>query len=196
VVTGTPGVGKSLFSKRLASEIGATPIDVGKVALQEGFVVGTDVQRRSKIVDMKALSKWVRSLLHEVKGPVILEGHYVSAVVPNHLADLVIVLRCDPKELMKRLRRRRISRKKVYENVAAEVLDVCLVNALESFDKKKVCEIDTTRRTLNSIIREAKEVVDGRIAPTFGKVDWLSRLEKSGELDALMDLGLVSTERP
>ena len=143
---------------------------------------------------MKALSKWVRRLLCEVKGRVILEGHYASAVVPNHLAELIIVLRCDPNELMKRLRRRRIPKKKMYENVAAEVLDVCLVNALESFDRKKVCEIDTTQRTLKSVLREAKEVVDGRINPGFGKVDWLARLEKRGELDALMGLGLVSTE--
>jgi len=186
VVTGTPGVGKSKFSKLLAKRIGAFHVNVGEVALTEGFTLGTDLRRRSKIADLDRILRWVRNLIDEVDRDLVVEGHYAPIVVPKRHVRLAIVLRCDPNQLVKRLRMRRLARSKVYENVAAEILDVCLVDAVRSYGRKKVCEIDTTGRTFSSILTEALNVVEGRYKPSLGKVDWLSKSEERGQLEKLM----------
>lgn len=165
----------------MARKIQATHIDIGKTALREGFVLGIDTHRNSKIADLKRISDWICKCLREVKGAVIIEGHYASAVVPKRSVRLVIVLRCNPDELMKRLKKRRLTTRKLRENLAAEVLDICLVDALGTFGRKRICEIDTTRRTLKSTLNEVAGLLDGRIKPTYGNVDWLSRLEERGD---------------
>jgi adenylate kinase len=186
VVTGTPGVGKSQFSRLLAKRIGGIHMDIGKAALTWGFTLGTDIVRSSKIADLRRISNWIRKRLSESDEDVVVEGHYASAVVSKRFVTLVIVLRSDPDELIKRLRKRRFPRRKVYENVAAEVLDLCLIDAIRSYGRKKICEIDTTRRTLKSILTEALGLINGTISPSFGNVDWLGRLEERGKLDELI----------
>jgi len=170
----------------LAKRIGGIHIDIGKAALTRGFTLGTDLNRGSKIADLRRISNWIRKRLSESDQDVVVEGHYASAVVPKRFVTLVIVLRSDPNELIKRLRKRRLLKRKVYENVAAETLDICLIDAIRSFGRKKICEIDTTRRIPKSILTEALGLIDGTIRPSLGKVDWLSRLEERGKLDTLM----------
>jgi len=170
----------------LARRIEATHIDIGMIALSKGLTMGTDVHRKSKIADLLKVSAWIRKRFGEIDGDIVIEGHYASMVVPKRPVQLVIVLRCDPHELIRRLRKRRMPRKKILENVAAEALDVCLIDSLKSFGRKKICEMDTTQKTLKSVLMETLRVLDGRTKPRFGNVDWLGRLEERGELDALM----------
>ena len=61
---------------------------------------------------------------------VIVDGHLASDVVLPSLAANIFVLRLDPSVLQKRLQARGYKTKKIKENVAAEILDVCLVDAI------------------------------------------------------------------
>jgi adenylate kinase len=187
-VTGTPGVGKSQLSRLLAKRIGAVHIDVGRLALRRKLILGNDIDRGSKIADLHRISNWIRKCVHEAESDLLVEGHYASAVVPKRFVKLVIVLRSDPDELMKRLRKRRLPRRKVYENVAAEILDVCLVDAMATFGRNKVCEVDTTGRTPRSILTEALGLLERRIEPRLGKTDWLGKMAKRRHLDTFMNV--------
>src|SRR3989344_2311392 len=56
---------------------------------------------------------------------------------------IVDITKCNIKELKKRLEKRKYSKQKIRENLDAEILDVCLIEALNNKHKVKV--IDTTK---------------------------------------------------
>ena len=95
---------------------------------------------------------------------------------------LVYVLRCHPEVLRKRLEARGYPPGKVHENVMAEVLDVCLVEALELHDGK-VCELDSTGKDVEKLVSEALAVYHGESKPKTGVVDWVSNLQQEGLLE-------------
>jgi adenylate kinase len=186
VVTGTPGVGKSQFSHLLAKKTGAIHVDIGKVTLDEGFTLGMDPIRLTKIADLEKISSWIGKSIRESRKDVIVDGHYASAIVPKELVRLAIVLRCEPSELLRRLRKKQFPKRKALENVAAEILDSCLIDTIQSFGRRKVCEIDTTDKTLNLIVAEALTLLRKKSCRRIGKVNWLDRLKATGQLDKLM----------
>jgi adenylate kinase len=98
-------------------------------------------------------------------------------VIVGHLAHLlpirdVVVLRCHPKELARRLAgSRRISPADLHENLLAEATDVVLVEAVER--RRRIWEIDTTGRPAASVAAEVARRIRTRGPPSFGNVDWL-----------------------
>jgi adenylate kinase len=95
----------------------------------------------------------------------------------------VFVLRRNPEDLRGFLQKRNYSEAKQQENLEAEVLDVCLVEALQKQDAAKVCEVDTTGKTVEETLRGVLAVLDGKAACCYGFVDWMGLLEKQGKLD-------------
>jgi adenylate kinase len=72
---------------------------------------------------------------------------------------------------------------KLWENLASEILDVCLVEALREHEKDKVCELDVTGKKVDEVALEINAVLDGRKKCYSGFVDWLGMLEKEGLTD-------------
>jgi len=72
---------------------------------------------------------------------------------------------------------------KLYENLAAEILDNCLVEAFQFHaEPSKVCELDATSKTVEELVEEISEVLKTGVCYA-GFVDWLGMLEKEGVLD-------------
>jgi adenylate kinase len=96
----------------------------------------------------------------------------------GHLAHLlpvrdVLLLRCHPLELDRRLRAaRRGTARSRYENVASEAIDLILVEARAR--RRRVWEVDTTARSPASVARELLRHLSGRSAPSSGRVRWLT----------------------
>jgi len=84
----------------------------------------------------------------------------------------MIVLRCHPLELERRLRSSGRDAREVQENVVAEAVDRILIEALRR--AKRVWEVDTTGRTVRSVAQEVRRLFRARPAPRFGQVDWLA----------------------
>ena len=160
-VTGTPGVGKTSACSRVRKP----PVyHVNGLVELFGLANGYDRKRRTKEVDVRKLAKAIDK---GIKGDMILEGHF------SHMlgADLAIVLRCSPKVLERRLRKKGWSDAKIKENVEAEAVDVVLVEALENVPE--VCEIDTTEMTDKEVARAIEKIVAGeRQKYRVGNVDW------------------------
>jgi len=72
---------------------------------------------------------------------------------------------------------------KLWENLASEILDVCLIEALHRHEKEKVCEIDITGKTLEAVANEVMAILDNRKKCQAGNIDWLGMLEAQGILD-------------
>lgn len=142
-----------------------------------------DKERDTLIADMRRVSRRVREIILEVQGDVIVEGHFAVEVVPPRWVSVVFVLRRDPEELRKILESRSYSERKVMENLAAEILDVCLYDAIRRCGVKKVCEIDATSKSVEEVVGEILEVLNGLRECRVGIVDWLGKLEAEGKLD-------------
>ncbi len=179
VVTGTPGTGKTVFSEALAREIGFTHLDVGKLCLDRGLTLGFDVERQTYIVDMVGLRRAIRSLKDE---DVILDGHIAHLIAPPEYVKMVFILRCHPRVLIGRLKARGYPPEKIHENVMAEILDVCLVEASEVY-RDKLCELDSTDKPVERLVSDALAFYRGDVKPRVGVVDWISKLAEEGLLE-------------
>jgi len=159
-VTGTPGVGKTSVCALVRS---LPVVHVNELVDQLGMVAGYDRKRRTKEVDVTKLSKAVAKML----GDFLLEGHFSHMLGP----DVAVVLRCSPKVLERRLRKKGWDEKKIRENVEAEAVDVVLIEALENV--AEVCEIDTTKKKPSEVARDIERIIAGeRQKYRVGNVDW------------------------
>jgi len=195
IVTGTPGVGKTDFSRMLAKRIGATHIDLGKFAETQKSIAAFDRKRRSRIVDLRRMSAEFRKLLSAVRGTIVVDGHYAVDVVPTNLVRMVFVLRCDPEKLERRLRQRGFPEAKIRENVTAEILDICLWDSIESCKRSRVSELNTTDMSKQEILAEALKVLEGKKPPLIGVVDWLGSLEEKGKLNNFLSYAARTSRR-
>jgi adenylate kinase len=71
------------------------------------------------------------------------------------------------------------SNNKLWENLSAEILDSCLIEALQH-QQSKVCEIDTTGKPAEQVTSEILEILTNPKKCRIGAVDWLGTLEKEG----------------
>jgi adenylate kinase len=147
-LTGTPGTGKTAVASELRG-LGFPVVDINGLARSRGLLGRYDRARKTREVRLGPLG---RALDRELPadGPVFLEGHL------SHLlkADFAVVLRCSPPVLRRRLRARKYPASKVRENSLAEALDVITAEAVARLGRRRVIEMDTTRRKAASIASE------------------------------------------
>jgi len=163
-ITGTPGTGKSMIGDELARR---GHIVVHLTNTVGPYVIGEDEERDAGIIDT---DRWAAEFV-PVDG--FVEGH-IAHLLP---CDRIVVLRCRPDELKKRLARRKYSQKKIRENADAEALDVCLIETAEAFNSSQILEIDTTGQEAAWSADRIESFVRGTIPADFGHIDWSGYLE-------------------
>ena len=184
LVTGTPCVGKTSVARLLTSKLDAFYINLTQLAVNENLTWGQDEERKSIIVDESKMRRRIGEIIENCrKKDVIIDGHYAVNVVPKKYVTRVFVLRRDPIELRKFMKNSGFSGRKLWENLASEILDVCLVEALNMQGEDKVCELDTTDKSVGEVVDEILGILDGREKCRVGCVDWLGMLEKKGLLE-------------
>jgi len=129
-LTGTPGVGKTSVAKKVSKILGLEHVNVSKRALEIGAAAGED--EGSILVDLDILKETLEKMDN-----IVIDSHFAEVFD----SDFIFVLRCEPKILFERLKRRSYPEKKVKENVEAEILDYCLIHALENHPAEKIFEI-------------------------------------------------------
>ena len=168
-ITGTPATGKTIISKELSERLGWRLISINDIAKELDAYLGEDEKRNAKILDMEK----IKESLKGIKENVIIEGH-VSHEIP---CDIVIVLRCNPDILEKRLKKRYPDRpEKVKENLEAEILGVITSDAVQQ--NEKVYEVDTSKKNVGQNVDDILQILDGRIVEyEVGFIDWLEEYE-------------------
>ena len=148
-ITGTPGTGKTKIANELSKKIEWKLIELNKLAEEKNLYSGFDKKRNCKIVDIKKINKEMKN----VKGNLILESHY------SHKTDCdkVILLITSSKFLIERLKKRNWKKEKVQENLDAEIMEVVKSEVYERFPKKNILEIDTSKKSVKSIIFEIEK---------------------------------------
>jgi len=166
-ISGIPATGKTEIAKLLSKKLNYNLISINELAEELDAFVGYDKKTESRILDIGKLEKEIKKL----KGDLILEGH-TAHLFP---ADIVIVLRCNPEILKKRLDKRYPSNPfKVRENLEAEILGVITSEAVAK--NKKVYEIDTSEKKIKKNVNEILKILKGDIEEfKIGKIDWLEK---------------------
>ncbi|MHA2379185.1 MAG: adenylate kinase family protein [Candidatus Thorarchaeota archaeon] len=179
LIGGTPGAGKTEIAKILADRLDVQVISLGELALEADCISSHDDERDTGVVDEDCLLNAIEGIFQEIDKETIVEGHYID-LVPYSVVSRVFVLRTHPEVLKHRLMRRGWTTEKVQENVEAEVLGVCQLDAHESFGEDKVTEIDTTELSLSEVVDMLQRAIRGKVETA--PIDWMAQLEEEGRL--------------
>lgn len=173
-IGGTPGTGKSTIGASIARLMGMELIELSNLVLEKKLYISYDEERYSFVVDEAGLRRYLRELIQEKK-KVLVIGHY-SEIVDDDLLDKIIILRLDPRELVKRLVERGWPLEKIIENVESELIGVCTSNALAEHPQGKVCEVDVSGKNIDEVVNEVLTIILSS-KPCRVYVDWLSNEE-------------------
>jgi adenylate kinase len=170
-LSGTPGVGKTSVSALLEKH-GYIVVRLNEIALEHKFIKGFDKKRNSKVLDLEKINEFIEKT-YTKENLIFVEGHAAHLLT---IVDKVIILRCHPHILQKRLEQKGWKKEKIRENVEAESIDVILCEAVEFFNKEDIFEIDTTKKTIDTVESSIVEIITGNFTSlkkyNIGKIDW------------------------
>ena len=149
-LTGTPGTGKTSISKNLNKEI---------IHLSDLYPNSSEGRNQNGewIIDLDILNKLTQEKL---KDDTIIEGH-LSHFIDN--IDQIIVLRCDPRELRRRMEMRDYNIEKIEENLEAEAIGLIYSQALEINNGIDVFQHDTTKLSVDESTTILRDFFEGNI---------------------------------
>ena len=143
VITGTPGTGKTTLAKGMAKLLGAELINSNREVNKIKAYTLRGGEKEVKLSKLHAHLKKLVSKAEKEGKSIILEGHILCEFgLP---VDKVLVLRCEPRKLEKRLKKRKYSKEKVRGNVLSEALDYCLIKAEANYGEKQAVEANNTK---------------------------------------------------
>ncbi len=157
-ITGTPGTGKSTLARFLAKKLGFFRLDLH--SHYQEISTGYDKKNKCYEVDGKKFTALVRRIIKEKEGKfsgIIIDTH-ISHKLPKQMIDLCIVLTCsDLKELERRLKKRKYSKQKIWDNLDAELFQTCLMEAKGGRHKVKV--FDTSKSSIPTILTKLTQLL-------------------------------------
>jgi len=176
-LSGTPGTGKTSVATALEKQ-GYSIVHIHALAKEKHCITGMDTKRHSALIDIDKLNTVIQKN-YQTDSLVFFEGH-VSHLLTT--MDKVVILRCHPTQLQKRLLKKKWGKQKIKENVDAEILDVILCEAAELHPARNIFEIDTTGKTIEEVTEVIKNIVENNFRPatpyTLGQIDWSEEILK------------------
>lgn len=172
-ISGVSGVGKTTVSRILQKKLKWELVRPDEIAKKKRLYLGYDKKRKSLVVDLNRLKKEINKIAAKEDNVIIesLYAHFFDA-------DLVIVLRCSPEILEKRLKRKYTWHTKITENKEAEMMGLISQEAVRKFGRGRVFELDTTASkpalTAARILRLLKNQTD-KSKYSVGWIDWLDK---------------------
>jgi adenylate kinase len=187
VITGNPGVGKHTSAKLIAKKFrGSKIIDINKVALINNAILDNN-DKYGISIDIKKVTKLIAQETKTNVEGLILVGHLAPYVIDPSRITIAIVLRRSPYELISVFQQRHYTPEKARENIASEILGVSLYDSVMSFGKDKIAEVDTTGEIPARTSAKIVSLLQKELRPQVGFVDWLSLVNKNGDLQRFLE---------
>ena len=177
LITGTPGTGKTTISRLLAKKLHASYLNPKTLSRREGIDYTYDRKRGTRVVSLKRLRQALSEYAARADNGMVIDSHITLETGSDPMFVRAIVVRCDPVILERRLKHRRWSKSKIGENLLAEILDVCLWDAVRSYGWNRILEIDATGKRPHHVVQLAMRDLKRRRIQKHSKVDWLSSLK-------------------
>ncbi|KXJ77348.1 hypothetical protein RP20_CCG007785 [Aedes albopictus] len=137
---GTPGVGKTHLSKRVAEKLGFKWQNVSEIANQNGFVEEYDEEFECPVLDEDKLLDHLEPIMQE--GGNVVEYHS-SEFFPERWFQAVYVVRCSTSLLYERLQARGYNDRKVKSNMECEIFQIPLDEAKDSYRSEIIVELQS-----------------------------------------------------
>ncbi|HEX9260899.1 MAG TPA: adenylate kinase family protein [Candidatus Bathyarchaeia archaeon] len=189
LITGTPCVGKTSVARELAQRLDALYINLTEFSKKYNLAMGEDEMRHTTVIDENKMhQKLAETINITEKSDIVVDGHYAPAVTPKGKVTLVFVLRRNPIELHEIMVKNGFKDRKLWENLASEILDSCLVDALQAQNREKVCELDVSGKPVAEIVNDILAVLNGCKKCRAGGIDWLGMLEQQGKIDEYLKI--------
>ena len=193
IISGTPGCGKTSVANELSKLINANIMSLNELAVSDDFSFEYDRERKTYIVDFKIFLPYILKKIKIIKinDPkfLIIESHF-SDIIPKKYIDYIFILRCDPDELAKRLKKKNFDENKITENVQSEILGNCVNYFVKKKIKKPIYEIDTTNLNIESVAKTINDIIFAKLDVEdyyLGKIDWLEKLFQEDRLVRFFD---------
>ena len=178
IITGTPGVGKTVLARLLAKQTGSRVLNLGELVKKERLYSRFDGLRQSYVIDERRLHKTLIDFFAaRGEGGLVIETNWVGKFMPKKRGMIAIVVRLDPVVLASRLRGRRWPKRKIWENVEAELIDLSLYESLKRLGARRVYEIDATRKRPGQLLHEAMGLISARKGWNGIAASWLQRYD-------------------
>ena len=160
-ITGTPGVGKTSFCTAMNHHTKS----VEEIAAPHDCLGETEKDGAAPI----DLEKLIQKIDWSEEGAILIDGH-LSHLLP---VDAIILIRCHPDILRKRLAERDYSQSKVDENVECELIGIVAAECLD----KPCLELDSAIGVEAMIARAERWITDGfkPSRPNEG-IDWIGQI--------------------
>jgi adenylate kinase len=179
-ITGTPGTGKKTLAPIVAAALHIPCFSLNDLAVSYGLAKPS---KGSSSVDASLLGQRIQM---EFDYPALLYGHLFPYALRSRSVSKVVVLRCEPAVLKKRLRSRGYSAEKVLENVEAELIGVISSDCYRSFGEKKVVEFDATKARPSESGESIADLIRGEtVSP---RIDWIERYDLARKLRTLLSV--------
>mmetsp|Transcript_34017 Transcript_34017/g.109639 ORF Transcript_34017/g.109639 Transcript_34017/m.109639 type:complete len:179 (+) Transcript_34017:50-586(+) len=141
LIVGTPGTGKSTTAQYVVQGAPSMRhVEVGALVREKQLHTGWDAEYECHVLDEDRILDELEEGMEA--GGVIVDFHGAD-LFPERWFDLVVVLRTDNSVLYSRLQSRNYSQKKLTENVEAEIMQVILDEARESYAEEIVLELSS-----------------------------------------------------
>ena len=171
-LTGTPGVGKTTIAALLA-DVGYQVETVQDIAQRFGCIDDVDSEDGARPIDIDELNTQVHSEWknNPIKS-IVIDGH-LSHLLP---VDCVVILRCSPSVLRKRLTGRSYAEQKISGNVDWEILGSAWA---EMDDTVPAIEFDTSSDGVERVFQRIMDWVADDFKPRrpLRLIDWIDRGE-------------------
>ena len=156
-MTGTPGTGKSSAAKILKKK-GFAVIVLNSEIKRHKLYSSYDRKRKTYVVDFGKIEKFLKKELKQEKyqNKIALIESHLSHLLSPKIVNAVIVLRCEPAVLEKRLKRKGWNAEKIRENTEAEIIGIIEYEARRKH--RKVFVIDTTNLKPEKIAERIKHL--------------------------------------
>ncbi len=176
VITGTPGVGKTLLSKRLAKVLDAELINATDVVNRKHLY--SRIEKGSKVVEMRRLrTELLKRIGSSGKNIVIVEGHLLCDIRIRNAR--VIVIREHLRKLRQRLEERGYGSEKLIENIISEATDYCGIHASDNY------------RHVSEVMSSGRNAVGEMAAIANGRKAGVRSIELLQELGPMLAKGMV-----
>jgi adenylate kinase len=140
LITGTPGTGKTTLAERVCEQVALTMISVNELVKSKGLHEGRDEEFDALVIDEDRVVDEMDDAMSLPSGGFCVDYHGCD-FFPERWFDLVVVLRTDNTTLFDRLTARGYSDKKRTENIDAEIQQVLLDQARDSYAPEVVVEL-------------------------------------------------------
>ena len=184
LLTGIPGSGKTIIGEKLAKNLKGLFIDIPVLVKKKKLFSYYNKKYKSYIVDLRKLRKELNKIYKIEEKKIIISSHF-PINIPKEKIFKVIVLRCNPLVLIKRLKKRNYPYEKIRDNVISELIDLIYYEAIKYYGKKMVFQLDISNKKINKILKEISLILSKGNKQYM--IDWIAFLEEIGKLNFILE---------